>query len=164
MASPQNIKCVVVGDHDVGNLIHHNYFQWSDFSNVFPFQIIQLGEKRWEVSSGKTHLLLTGGHGVSREEMGYWPIFLDNFPIQLEVRIKLDFGSDTILAAPKLGRYLEIHPRGFPEGKILRVDGNLEGGRDELPDTSRVLEEYRHSLIINPIPRNGSGNPPLGPN
>ena len=32
--------------------------------------------------------------------------------------------------------------------EILRVEGNLEGGGDGFPNTSRVLVEHGHSLII----------------
>ena len=59
-------------------------------------------------------------------------------------------------------RYWEIHPwhlRDFPRLKILRVEGNLEGVGDGFTNSTQVLLEYRHSLIINPIPRDGSRYP-----
>ena len=40
-----------------------------------------------------------------------------------------------------------------------RVEGNLEGGGDGFPNTSRVLVEYGHSLIINLSTGSGSENP-----
>ena len=51
-------------------------------------------------------------------------------------------------------------PRDFPR-EILRVEGNLEGGGDGFPNTSRVLVEYGHSPHHQFIYRDGSGNPSL---
>ena len=51
--------------------------------------------------------------------------------------------------------------RGQSPREILRVEGNLEGGGDGFPNTSRVLVEYGHSLIINLSTGSGSGNPSL---
>ena len=58
-------------------------------------------------------------------------------------------------------------PKRFPEtrGKsrgsreISRAEGNIEGRGDRFPNNSRVLVEYRHSLIINIYARSGSENP-----
>ena len=58
--------------------------------------------------------------------------------------------------APKISR----DPRDFPR-EISRVEGNLEGGGDGFPNTSRVLVEYGHSLIINLSTGSGSENPSL---
>ena len=62
-------------------------------------------------------------------------------------------------------------PERFPEARkisrerspreILRVEGNLEGGGDGFPNTSRVLVEYGHSLIIKLSAGSGSANPSL---
>ena len=51
--------------------------------------------------------------------------------------------------------------RGRSPREISRVEGNLEGGGDGFPNTSRVLVEYGHSLIINISAENGSENPSL---
>ena len=55
--------------------------------------------------------------------------------------------TDCIRAPPRRGRYWEIHPRRPKD--FSRVEENLEGGGDGLPNTSRVLVEYGHSLGIN---------------
>ena len=58
-------------------------------------------------------------------------------------------------------------PERFPEtrkilkGRGSRVGGNLEGGGDGFPNTSRVSVEYGHSLIINLSTGSGSENPSL---
>ena len=44
--------------------------------------------------------------------------------------------------------------RGRSLKEISRVEGNLEGGGDGFLNTSRVLVEYGHSLIINLSIRN----------
>ena len=52
--------------------------------------------------------------------------------------------------------------RGLSSREILSVKGNLEGGGDGFPNTSRVLVEYGHSLIIiNLSTGSGSENPSL---
>ena len=51
--------------------------------------------------------------------------------------------------------------RGRSPREISRVEGNLEGGGDGFPNTSRVLEEYGHSPHHQFIYRDGSGNPSL---
>ena len=51
--------------------------------------------------------------------------------------------------------------RGRSPREISRVEGNLEGGGDGFPNTSRVLVEYGHSLIINLSTGSGSENPSL---
>ena len=72
---------------------------------------------------------------------------------------------DCIRAPPKRGRYWEIHPRRprdfmrperFPEGEAR---GKSRG--DGFPNTSLVLVEYGHSLIINISTGSGSENPSL---
>ena len=58
-------------------------------------------------------------------------------------------------------------PERFPETRgrspreISRVEGNLEGGGDGFPNTSRVLVEHGQSLVINFSTGSGSGNPCL---
>ena len=54
-------------------------------------------------------------------------------------------------------------PDAMPKSprEILRVEGNLEGRGDRFPNTSRVLVEDGHSLIINFSTGSGSGNPSL---
>ena len=47
------------------------------------------------------------------------------------------------------------------KGGIGKVEGNLEGGGDGFPDTSRVLVEYGHSLIIKLSTGSASANPSL---
>ena len=51
--------------------------------------------------------------------------------------------------------------RGQSLREIARVEGNLEGGGEGFPITSRVLVEYGHSLSINFSTWSGSGNPSL---
>ena len=51
--------------------------------------------------------------------------------------------------------------RGRSPREISRVEGNLEGGGDGFPNTSRVLVEYGHSPHHQFIYRDGSGNPSL---
>ena len=87
----------------------------------FPFQDIRLWEKTWKAFSGKTHLLVAGGLGVSREEMVYWPPFLDKISIQVEVRIKLDFGSDCLLLIRSMTR--------APSALSLLIFGTRQGVR-----------------------------------
>ena len=45
--------------------------------------------------------------------------------------------------------------------EISWVEGNLEGGGDGFPNTSRVLVEYGQSLSINFSTGSGSENPSL---
>ena len=53
-------------------------------------------------------------------------------------------------------------PRRFHKTlEISRVEGNLEGGGDGFPNTSRVLMEYGHSPHHQSIYSDGSGNPSL---
>ena len=60
-------------------------------------------------------------------------------------------------------------PKRFPEtrGKsrgsreISRAEGNIEGGGDRFPNTSRVLVEHGQSLSINFSTGSGSENPSL---
>ena len=49
-------------------------------------------------------------------------------------------------------------PRHFPRAK---PEGNLEGGGDNFPNTSRVLVKYGPSPHHQSIYRDGSGNPSL---
>ena len=51
--------------------------------------------------------------------------------------------------------------RGLSSREILSVKGNLEGGGDGFPNTSRVLVEYGDSLSINFSTGSGSENPSL---
>ena len=51
--------------------------------------------------------------------------------------------------------------RGRSPREISRVEGNLEGGGDGFPNTSRVLVEYGQSLSINFSTGSGSENPSL---
>ena len=47
-----------------------------------------------------------------------------------------------------IGKYIPRGPRDFPRGAKSPPEGNLEGGGDGFPNTSRVLVEHGHSLII----------------
>ena len=84
--------------------------------------------------------------------------------------IGIGLGPSSIKTREVLGNP-SLMPKRFPETRkisrgqrpreILRVKGNLEGRGDGFPNTSRVLVEDGHSLIINFSTGSGSGNPSL---
>ena len=65
--------------------------------------------------------------------------------------------------SPTPKRFLDLREisRGRSPREISRVEGNLEGGGDGFPNTSRVLVEYGHSPHHQFIYRDGSENPSL---
>ena len=73
----------------------------------------------------------------------------------LEGRGKSERFSEAVGFAPRDPRDF---PRAKPEGN---PKGNLEGGGDGFSNTSRVLVEYGHSLIIKLSTGSGSANPSL---